>query len=178
MTDTSHGGEANEEPQGSQKDSGGLHEAKHGEVAEDSCGSTQYATEEDYPLLVNYRFQVLQAIKAESDASVKTALIAHLEQEGMRELEAEGLARAAERDELNAQARIAQSQRIGLFLSSFIVVLKWVVPAAFAIILGYWMYVFYRSGNADAARSIRELLLLILGGTLGWVAKSNGGNGD
>jgi len=184
MTDNEHReGESNEQPQGSPEGRGGHHQEEHGEAAEDRVRPEPSAPEEGNHLLREYRFQVLEVLKSETDPTVKASLISHLEQEGVRELETERLARMAGKDaldaELEAQSRIAKDGRQGLYISSAINVLKWAGPAAFSILLGFWMRSFYIAGKEDAARSVRELLLLVLGGALGWVARgSNGGNGE
>ena len=42
-------------------------------------------------------------------------------------------------------------------------------------VLANWMIHFYSSANHAAAATCKELLLVLAGGTLGWIAKRKGG---
>jgi len=59
-----------------------------------------------------------------------------------------------------------------LWFSNLINVLKWGAPAGFVILLARWMVHFYGTGANPAAQSIREILILMIGGALGWVAQA------
>lgn len=109
---------------------------------------------------------------------MKLALIALADKAGQRDLEAAQTAleddfqRFRLRTETTEQS--AREDRITLRRASLIDFAKWAAPASFAIVLAWWMVQFYRAGNAEAARSIRELLLLMIGGALGWIARRSG----
>ena len=65
----------------------------------------------------------------------------------------------------------AQEDRRDLNREAWIEFAKWLAPATFAGLLAWWMVQFFKAGNAEAAKSIRELLLLMIGGALGWIAR-------
>jgi hypothetical protein len=132
--------------------------------------------------------KILSLIPKESLKEGKLALIELAEKEGQRSLQATEASLDLDfkrfRLETETTEKSADSDRWTLRVAAAIEFAKWAVPACFALVLAWWMVSFYRSGNNDAARSIRELLLLMIGGALGWIARrsdtgsSDSGNGE
>ena len=110
---------------------------------------------------------------------MKVALIDLADKEGERVLKAAQAALDSEYKQFKLQTdtteKSASQDRNTLRLASVMDFLKWAVPAIFALVLAHWMVQFFRAGNVEAAKSIRELLLLMIGGALGWIARKSDG---
>jgi len=114
-------------------------------------------------------------IGGEPSVEVRLALIGLLDHQSERRVRTLELALRADFDQfqLSSQTkeRSAQEDRHALSREAWIEFGKWLAPAAFACTLGWWMARFFQNGNRDAAIAIRELLLLMIGGALGWIAR-------
>ncbi len=50
--------------------------------------------------------------------------------------------------------------------------LEWALPAAMVFLLAKWMTSSYWMKSEEAARSLKELMVMIMAGALGWAARS------
>ncbi len=123
--------------------------------------------------------EALNIIPSETLPEVKVALIDLADKEGERVLKAAQAALDSEYKQFKLQTdtaeKSASQDRNTLRLASVMDFAKWAVPAIFALVLAHWMVQFFRAGNTEAAKAIRELLLLMIGGALGWIARRSDG---
>lgn len=181
MTEHITKGNTNGLPQGSDPESpvelgseGTDPQGADGRAAEDGLEEGPYPGEPSLQI----QAEILSLIQGESSPEVKIALIELAEKEGQRGLkvaEAE-LVVDFQRFRLKTETteKSANEDRGTLRRASLIDFAKWAAPATFAIVLAWWMVQFFRAGNVEAAKSIRELLLLMIGGALGWIARRAG----
>lgn len=144
----------------------------------DSEGASGEATFPDLPS-GEIQAEALSIIPDETSPEVKVALIELVDKEGERVLKAAQAALDSDYKQFKLQTdtteKSASQDRNTLRLASVMDFAKWAVPAIFALVLAHWMVQFFRAGNVEAAKSIRELLLLMIGGALGWIARRSEG---
>jgi hypothetical protein len=63
------------------------------------------------------------------------------------------------------------SAKKDLYWSSLVNLIKWAAPALLTYAFAKWMIHFYDVSNKEGAATCKEILLLLAGGTLGWIAK-------
>jgi hypothetical protein len=181
MTDHDSKGNTDGLPQGSDPESP-IEPGPEGTDAEGVDGRTSESGGEEDAFAsepgLEIQTEALNLLPSESSPDVKLALIELADKEGQRSLKAAEAALAADfqRFKLKTETteKSANEDRGTLRRASLIDFAKWAAPATFAIVLAWWMVQFFRAGNIEAAKSIRELLLLMIGGALGWIARRSG----
>lgn len=125
---------------------------------------------------------ILQALTSEPSVDVRKDLVAALAKvveldERRQEL---AVAVSAEYDlaELRADEEVAKAGRSELLHSSKRVTAMWAAPALFAFGLGIMLFCFLKWQMKEAAEVIREMLVLLLTGALGWAAGRRYGGGE
>ena len=108
---------------------------------------------------------------------VQTALIRLLDHQGDRRVKAFELALQSDGEQVGldraTKEESAQEDRRALTREAWIEFAKWLAPAGFACLLGWWMVQFFRAGNREAGLAVREFLRLMAGGALGWIARKS-----
>ncbi len=158
------------EPTDSEKQSGGHDSPSSRTTEEPGNGSTRLK------LQPTYHAQLQEALISEKDIEKVKILSDLLEKEAQREFQNWSLqTEMRQKIELETiqQAKADSEAATGaLYISAIVNFLKWLLPAIFAVSIAWWMVSFYRSGMSEAARSLREILLLMIGGALGWIAQA------
>lgn len=140
-----------------------------------------------------YHAQLQEALIFETDANKLQILADALEKEAAREFEGIKLQQAyfadTQKEAIKAQKEIEEKKiraeatadtrtRRALYIASLINFVKWAIPAVFAILIAWWMVTFYRSKDGSSAQSLREILILMIGGALGWIAQARSDLGN
>ena len=79
--------------------------------------------------------------------------------------------------ELVADVEVAKAGRLELLHTSKRVTAIWAAPVLFAFGLGMMLFCFLRWQMRDAAEIVREMLILLFTGALGWAAGRRSGSG-
>ena len=151
-------------------------------------GSDEYAEQGGDPYFL-FREQVLQAIRFESDPSVKIELLKLINQEGQRNLEIQkeeldnGLSQLKEQFKAKTETFKVEN-RADLWSGILGDVQKfgnWAAAVGFVFFLASWMIFFYHHGQSTEAAHLKDILMVMIGGALGWIGKelasrNNGGD--
>jgi hypothetical protein len=136
-----------------------------------------------------FRDQVLQAVRVEPEATVKVELVKLINEEGQRNLEiqkeelANGLGQLKE--QFKAKAQTFKAENRAEFWSGFLGDVQkfgnWIAAVGFVFFLASWMIYFYNHGQTTTGDHLKDILMVMIGGALGWIGKelasrNNGGD--
>ena len=198
MADNQEGGPDHEDTQAGTGSRGGLQEgAGTGDenlVRGGSCeggernphGDPGQGEGEDGADDLHYRLEILEALKVEPDPQVRLALVHLLEAEGQRAGEVAGLelktGEALQLADIGLSKQVQATRREQLAAqstelnhASWRATAMWAVPAAFAVLMAFWLTRFLYLKDYESAKVLKELLILLMTGALGWAAGRRGG---
>lgn len=141
-------------------------------------GSDEYA-EQGADAYFLFREQVLQAVRLESEPSVKIELLKLINQEGQRNLEIQkeelGNGISQLKEQFKAKAETFKVENRADFWSGILGDVQkfgnWAAAVCFVFFLASWMIYFYRHGQSTEAGHLKDILMVMMGGALGWMGK-------
>jgi hypothetical protein len=116
-----------------------------------------------------YHAQLQEALILEREPEKYKLLADLVEKEASRE---SGAWIAQSSNAASSYRQAIASAKKDLYWSSLINLIKWAAPALLTYAFAKWMIHFYDVSNKEGAATCKEILLLLAGGTLGWIAKA------